>query len=167
MDEVTFDISVTVEELRAAGSDVSKQMQALLNLGNCYLKKAKTTTNGDDFTKADALFNAALVRSKLVNHEISGEILRKIVETYREFLLSSPNVAVEICANDIRHEIDSHKEFLANERRIFKERLDEIDSCFNTTDKTEDEYKVIKNYMFINIWEYKCNFMCFLNGHYF
>ena len=44
--------------------------------------------------------------------------------------------------NEIRHEIHSHKEFLANERRIFKERVDKIDSCFNTKDKTEDEYKV-------------------------
>ena len=146
MDEAKFDRSATIEELRAAGNDLSKQLQAFLKLGNWYLKKAKTFASGTDFTKADALFNAALVRSRLVDDEISEEILRKIVETYREFLLSLPNAEVsELCADDIRDEIDSHREFLAKERRIFKEHLDEIGLCFDTSDKTEDEFMVIKS----------------------
>ncbi|CAB3985706.1 Hypothetical predicted protein [Paramuricea clavata] len=142
MDE-KINVSVTVEQLRAARNDTSKQLLPLVKLGKYYLKKAKTTANGADFTKADAIFNAALVRSRLVNDEKSeNEILQEIVDIYREFLLSLANDVEVSCVDEIRNEIDSHKEFVANERRVFKERLDEIDSCFNTTDKTEDEYKV-------------------------
>lgn len=147
MDEV-IDLSTTVEELRAAGSDGSKQMPALLKLGKLYLTKAKATANGGDFTKANALFNAALARSSVVGHETS-EIFHAIVETYREFLLSLPNCVDEVSVDEIRHEINFHKEFLAKDRRIFKERLGEVDSWFETTDKTEDECKVVISYMFI------------------
>ena len=142
-----IDLSVTVEQLRAAGTDLSKQVPALLKLGEWYLKKAQRTSNGADFTKANALYNAALVRSRRVNHEIDeDQILRQIVETYREYLYAFVNnTGDEVIVDEIRHEIDSHKEFLANERRIFKERVDEIDSCFNTNDKTEDQYQVNGN----------------------
>jgi hypothetical protein len=154
MDE-KIDVSVTVEQLRAAGNDASKQLLPLVKLGKYYFKKAKTTANSADFTKADAIFNAALVRSRLVNDEKSeNEILQEIVEIYCEFLLSLANDVEVSCVDEIRNEIDSHKEFVANERRFFKERLDEIDSCFNKTDKTEDEYKVylkIKVYIYLRI----------------
>ena len=142
MDE-EIDVTLTVEQLKAAGNDVSKQIPALVKLGEWYIKKAKTTLNGADFTKANALYNAALVRSRTVNHEIGeDEILRKIVETYREFLHAFGKDDHEICVDAIQNEIDSHKNFLASERRTFKERVDEIDSCFNASDKTEDHYEV-------------------------
>ncbi len=84
MDE---EIGIIVEQLKAVGTDASKLVPALVELGEWYLKKAKTTANGADFTKAGALYNAALVRSRLVNHETDEDkILRRIVETYREFL---------------------------------------------------------------------------------
>jgi hypothetical protein len=139
-----IDVSATVEQLRAAGKDSSKQVPALLKLGEWYLKKAKTTSNGADFTKANGLYNAALVRSRSVNHEISeDQILRGIVETYREFLRA---FAIKdddgISVDEILNEIDSHKEWIARQRRIFKERVDEIDSSCKPDDKTEREYEV-------------------------
>ena len=145
MDE-EIDVSVTVEQLKSARRDVSKQIPALLKLGDSYLKSAKTTSLGDDFTKANALYNAALVRSRLVNEGIDDDqILRRIVETYREFLYAFAS-GEEICLDEIRNEINSHKEFLAHERRSFKERVDEIDSGFNTNDKlTDDQYEVFTN----------------------
>jgi hypothetical protein len=110
------------------------------------LKKAKTTLNGADFTKANALYNAALVRSRRVHHEIEeDQILRRIVKTYREFLYAFAKDDFGISVDEIQNEIDSRKRFLANERRVFKERVDEIKSCFNTNDKTEDQYKVFLN----------------------
>jgi hypothetical protein len=48
----------------------------------------------------------------------------------------------EISVDEIRNEIDSHKEWIARERRIFKERVDEIDSSSKPDDKTEREYEV-------------------------
>ena len=69
MDKKT-NVSLAVKELKEAGQDSAKQMPALFKLGECYLKKAKTTANGADFTKASALYNAALVRSTNTKHEI-------------------------------------------------------------------------------------------------
>ncbi len=142
MDE-EIEASVAVEQLRAAGTDPSKQVPALVKLGEWYLKKAKTTLNGADFTKANALYNAALVRSRRVHHEIEeDQILRRIFEIYREFLYAFAKDDFRISVDETQNEIDSHKRFLANERRVFKERVDEIESCFNTNDKSEDQYKV-------------------------
>lgn len=98
-----------------------KQLPPLLKLGKWYLNRAKASSNCGDFTKADALFNAALARSEHGNHNID-EIRHAIFDTYREFLLSVCNGA-EVSLPEIRHEIDSHKQFLYKERRMFKERL--------------------------------------------
>ena len=142
MDE-EINVSVAVEQLRAAGTDLSKQVPALFKLGDWHLRKAKTTSNGADFTKANALYNAALVRSRIANHEIGEkQILRRIVETYREFLYVFAKDNDEISVDEIQNEIDSHKEWIARERRIFKDRVDEIDSSCNPDDKTEREYEV-------------------------
>ena len=141
MDE-EFDISIAAEQLKSAGRDISKQLPVLLKLGDLYFKKAKTTPNGGDFNKGNALYNAAFVRSRLVNDGTDDDqIFRRIVETYREFLHSFGN-GVEISVDEIRKEINSHKEFLANERQSFKHRIDEIDSSFNKNDKTEVQLEV-------------------------
>ena len=142
MDGETIDVSVAVEQLKAAGNDISKQVPALVELGEWYLKKAKTTSNAADFTKANALYNAALTRSRNINHGTGKDelILRGIVETYREFLNAFAKDDHGISSDAIQNEIDTHKEFLANERRTFKERVDEIDS--NTNRKTEKHYEV-------------------------
>ena len=141
-----INVTATVEQLRAAGIDPSKQVPSLVKLGEWYLRKSKACgADLSNFTKAEALFNAALVRSRLVNHEIGeDQILQKIVETYCDFLYAFENEK-EVCVDKIRNEIDSHKEFLANERKILKERLNEIDSRFNRND--EDQCEVFKNYI--------------------
>ena len=144
MDE-EIDSSAVVEHLKAAGSEISKQVPPLLKLGECYLIKAKKTANGSDFAKAIGLFNAALVRSRLVENRINeNEILRGIVETYREFLLAfakDQGISKDI-KDEIKNEVNSHKEWIANERRIFKERVDKIDSSFSRNE-SEDLYKVL------------------------
>jgi hypothetical protein len=106
-------------------------------------EEGEDNSNGADFTKANALYNAALVRPRSVNHEIGeDQILRGIVETYREFLYAFAKDNDEISLDEIQNEIDSHKEWIARERRIFKERVDEIDSRLKPDDKTEREYEV-------------------------
>ena len=143
-----INVSDINEELKVAGTDLSKQVPALLKLGELYLNKAKTTKDGADFTKADALYNAALVRSRLVNHEIDEEqIITRIVETYQEFLYVFAGKELKVSVDEIRNEIDCHKKFLANERSIIKERVKDIDSRFNWQDATEDHYEVFKNYI--------------------
>ena len=138
-----IDQSFTVEQLRAAGTNLSKQVPALFKLGEWYLRKAKATSNTVDFTKANALYNAALVRSRCVDHEIGeDEILQKIFETYRTFLYAFTDNNEDVSTDEIRNEIECHKDFLANERRVIKERVDEIDSCFDATDKTDEQYQV-------------------------
>ena len=136
------DVSLIVESLKEAGQDLSKQVPPLVNLGEWYLDKAKTTINANDFTKANALFNAALVRSRHVRHEIDeDQILRRIVKTYREFLIACTKDGDRMSVDEIRHEIDSHKEWVACERRLCKERLNEIDQSYKT--KKEDEVLII------------------------
>ena len=138
-----IDESVTVEQLRAAGTDLSKQVPSLFKLGEWYLRKAKVTSNSVDFTKANALYNAALVRSRLVNHELGEDkILQRIAETYRTFLYALADNNEDVSADEIRNEIRHHKDFLANERRMIKERVDEIDSRFDATDKSDEQYQV-------------------------
>ena len=138
------DVSAIVESLKEAGKDLSKQVPPLVKLGEWYLDKAKTTINANDFTKATALFNAALVRSRHVGHEIDeGEILRGIVETYREFSVAFGKDDGGIRVYEILNEIDSHKMWVAIQRRIFNEQVNEIDQTRKT--KQEDE-KVLKIY---------------------
>ena len=127
------DVSPIVESLKEADKDLTKQVSPLVKLGEWYLDKAKTTMNPSDFTKADALFNAALVRSRHVRHEIDEyQIPRKIVETYREFLLAFRKDDDGMSVDEIRNEIDSHKEWVVRERSIFNERTNEIDLNYKT-----------------------------------
>ena len=146
-EEFEISVSATVKQLKAAGTNLSKQVPALRNLGECYLKIAQKTCNGADFTKANGLYNAALVRCRSVNHEIGEyQILQGIVKTYRKFLDAVAKDKDEISVNKIQYEIDSHKQWIARERRILKERVDEIYFCFNTDNKsykTDKEYEVL------------------------
>ena len=133
------DVSTIVETLKEAGKDLSKQVPALVKLGEWYLDKAKTTMNANDFTKADALFNAALVRSRHVRHDIDEDhILTRIVETYREFLGTfAKDNGDGMSADEIRNEIDSHAKWIAKERQSIKERVDQ-------NPKMEDDEEVLK-----------------------
>ena len=135
------DVSTIVKSLKEADKDLTKQVAPLVKFGEWYLDKAKTTINANDFTKANALFNAALVRSRHVRHEIDeDQILRKIVGTYREFLVAfGKDDGMRF--HEIQNEIDSHKEWVARERRIFKERVNEIDQTRKT--KQEDEVEEV------------------------
>ena len=124
------DASTVVKSLKEAEKDLTK-------LGEWYLDKAKTTINANDFTKANALFNAALVRSRHVRHEIDeDQIQRRIVKTYREFLVAFAKDD-RMSVDDIRNEIDSHKEWVAEKRKIFKERVNDIDQNRETEQKEE------------------------------
>ena len=144
MDEETVPPAVA-EQLRAAGGEVPKQIPPLLKLGKWYLKRAKTTADGGDFTKAGGLFNAALARSRLEENENDeNEILREITETYREFLLAFAKDKI-ISEDEIQNEMDSHKKWIADKRRVFKERVDQIDSSFTRNDESDDQYEVFLN----------------------
>ena len=140
-----IDETIMVDQLRAAGSDSAKQVPALFKLGEWYLKKANASKNAADFTKAGALYNAALVRPRLENCEINeDQILGGICETYQEFLRCFAKKSVDV--HEIRSEIHSHKRFLEDERRIIKERVEHIDSRFNRKHKSKDQYEVFKNH---------------------
>ena len=138
------DVSTIVETLKEGDKDLSKQVPALVKLGEWYLnkpKKANDLMNANDFTKADALFNASLVRSRHVHHGIDeDQIQRRIVETYREFLASFGKDGDDrMSVDEIRNEIDSHKEWVARKRKILKERVDQ-----NGERKQKDEVLKIR-----------------------
>ena len=132
------DVSAIVESLKEADKDLTKQVPPLVKLGEWYLDKAKKTMNPNDFTKANALFNAALVRSRHVRHEIGeDQIVRRIVGTYRKFLVAFGKDDDGTSVDEIRNEIDSHKEWVVRERSIFHERMNEIDLNYKTKEVDE------------------------------
>ena len=144
------DVSPIVESLKEADKDLSKQVPPLVKLGEWYLDKAKTTINANDFTKANALFNAALVRSRHVRHEIDEEqIMRKIVETYREFLVAFGKDDDGMSVDEIRNEIDFHKKWVAEKRKIFKKRVNEIDPK-----EIDQNHETVKDYEVLKILKY-------------
>ena len=139
-----YDVSTIVNSLKEAGKDLLKQVPPLVKLGEWYLSKAKTTINANDFTKANALFNVALVRSRCIRHDIDeDQILGRIIETYREFSGEFAKDDDGMSVDEIRNEIRSHKQWVAEKRKTFKERLDNI----GQNRETEDDYKVLKNDM--------------------
>ena len=141
------EVNVAVKQLRAAGNDLSKQVPALVKLGEWYLKTAKTTSNAADFTKADALYNAALVRSKMISHEIDeDQIFQKIFEIYCEFLHTFAGGDKKYDTDKIRNEIHFHKEFIVNERRIFKDRIIKIVLSPNKYDKNKNAEQVFETF---------------------
>ena len=151
MDE-EIDVSVAVEQLKEAGSDPARQVHPLLTLADWHLRKCKETANGSDFTKASALYNAALVRSKLSDHEVGeDQIIRGIVETYRAFLSTFANDE-DVGVDEIHNEIRSHKEFVAKERKIFKERLEHRDKVFKykVRNKMKTQVQLILQYQLLH-----------------
>lgn len=117
-------VSAAVGQLKEAGSDPSRQIPPLLKLADWYLTKSIATANGADFTKANALYNAALVRSKLAHCECGeDQIIKGIVETYRAFSFTFTNDK-DVGMDEICNEIHAHKEFLTEEREIFKKQLE-------------------------------------------
>lgn len=141
MEEKPVNASLYAEELKMAGNDVAKQVPALLKLGDWYVRTAKTTGHCADFTKANAIFNAALVRERYLCHETNEEeIFAKIVDTYREFLhTATKNNAVN--QEEIRDEVHFHKQFLATERQRFRKCVEDICSHFSPSDKMNVEGK--------------------------
>ena len=124
MDE-EINVSVVVAQLKEAGSDPSRQIRPLLQLADWYLREFKTNAECADATKANALYNAALVRSNLVNYELGeDQIIPGMVETYRAFSSTFTNDE-DVGVDEIRDEICSHKEFIAKERKILKARLED------------------------------------------
>ena len=117
-------VSTAVEQLKSAGKDPSKQLPALVKLGDWYLNKAKTTSIASDFTKAAALYNAALERRRRLNKGTSDEQIRRgLVATYREFLNVFATEDKSMNVDDTQNEIRSHKEWIARERRLIKDRI--------------------------------------------
>ena len=71
-------------------------------------------------------------------HEIGeDQILRRIVGTYRKFLVAFGKDDDGTSVDEIRNEIDSHKEWVVRERSIFHERMNETDLNYKTKEVDE------------------------------
>ena len=82
-------------------------------LGNIYLKYGKTSKSGEDFTKATALYNAALARLTNTENELKKHLIFCIKEVEREFLSSILPVDAPIdflsYDNDLKHKNELEK----------------------------------------------------------
>lgn len=139
-DENTVDTLDSVKDLREAGDDEARQSSALMKLGEWYTREAKTTGNCADFVKANGLFNAALVRMRMMKCELQEEVaLSRIVYTYQAFLRVVTNSEVVASSEEVRDEIRRHKDFLEDERKKIKSRVEDISTDFERNPRTGAE----------------------------
>lgn len=102
----------------------------LRGLGDVYLARGKSSKVGEDFTKASALYNSALVRCHPTAANTREQLTILIKETEKEFLFSV--LSDEAWVNSGLHNGIVHKNTLDEIRLSCKKKIDEIDlECYS------------------------------------
>ncbi|KAI8514864.1 hypothetical protein Bbelb_074550 [Branchiostoma belcheri] len=97
-----------------------KETEPLCKLSNVYLKRGEKSKDGGDFTKAAALSNAALVRSKVVNKEGIKHTIQEITQSFVQHVLS---IEQKVPTDDI----EKHKSVLTQRRCYVEEEIKRIE----------------------------------------
>jgi hypothetical protein len=109
-------------------------------LGNIYLMKRKS---GDDFTKATALYNAALARCTSTEDELKKHLISRIKEAERQFLISILPEGSPIDFPDYENDI-KHKDVLEKIRDSCKEVIRQVDfECDPGVMPLDEEQRVV------------------------
>eukprot|EP00058_Branchiostoma_floridae_P004372 XP_002589860.1 hypothetical protein BRAFLDRAFT_100698 [Branchiostoma floridae] len=95
-----------------------KEVEPLLKLSDVYLKRGTRSKDGDDFTKAAALCNAALVRSKR-----ESNIKQKIQLITQSFVKHVLCITHPVDIDDL----EKHKSLLKEGRRQVEKDMEEIE----------------------------------------
>ncbi|XP_078620389.1 uncharacterized protein LOC144887206 [Branchiostoma floridae x Branchiostoma japonicum] len=117
--------TVHVRDLTA--QQYQREMEPLCKLGEVYSKRGQQTTDGGDFVKAAALYNAAIARSK--DQVINGNIVAAIIEVEKSFLK---------CILDIHR--DKKQDDTGKHKKQLKEMRDQIKLEMETIDQQLDPY---------------------------
>ncbi|XP_078674731.1 uncharacterized protein LOC144912869 [Branchiostoma floridae x Branchiostoma belcheri] len=97
-----------------------KETEPLCKLSDVYLKRGEKSKDGGDFTKAAALSNAALVRSKVVNKEGIKHTIQEITQSFVKHVLS---IEQTVPTDDI----EKHKSVLTECRCYVEEEIKRIE----------------------------------------
>ncbi|XP_078614301.1 uncharacterized protein LOC144883582 [Branchiostoma floridae x Branchiostoma japonicum] len=121
----TGDLDAAEQNFAAAlksdhGKELGKEAEPLLKLSDVYLKRGMQSKDGDDFTKAAALCNAALVRSKI---EDQGDIKQTVLMITQSFVKHVLGITQTVGINDV----DKHKTMLKEDRQQVAKEIDEIE----------------------------------------
>ncbi|KAI8514862.1 hypothetical protein Bbelb_074530 [Branchiostoma belcheri] len=97
-----------------------KETEPLCKLSDVYLKRGEQSKDGGDFTKAAALSNAALVRSKVVNKEGIKHTIQEITQSFVKHVLS---IEQTVPTDDV----EKHKSVLTECRGYVEEEIKRIE----------------------------------------
>eukprot|EP00058_Branchiostoma_floridae_P017871 XP_002603360.1 hypothetical protein BRAFLDRAFT_80353 [Branchiostoma floridae] len=121
----TGDLDTAEQNFAAAlksvhGEESSKEVEPLLKLSDVYLKRGMQSKDGDDFTKAAALCNAALVRSKTEDQGVIKQTVQLITQSFVKHVLGITHTVVI-------DDIVKHQAMLKEDRRQVEKEIEEIE----------------------------------------
>ncbi|XP_019625557.1 PREDICTED: uncharacterized protein LOC109470898 [Branchiostoma belcheri] len=116
-----------------------KEVEGLQKLGDVYKERGRQGEDGRDFTKATALYNAALARSD--NDLTKDALVKSIKETERHFTQTFTDHPYEPSPYELDKE---HKQQLNKHRALVERELRAIDEKFDPKnyDSDDDDDKV-------------------------
>ncbi|XP_078614294.1 uncharacterized protein LOC144883576 [Branchiostoma floridae x Branchiostoma japonicum] len=125
-------------ELKAVhGKESSREVEPLLKLSDVYLKRGMLSKDGDDFTKAAALCNAALVRSKA---EDQGDIKQTIQFITQSFVMH----VIDTTHNAGIDDVDKQKTRLKEDRHQVAKEIKEIEQQADPYSLDDDDPNLIE-----------------------
>ncbi|XP_078575707.1 uncharacterized protein LOC144861607 [Branchiostoma floridae x Branchiostoma japonicum] len=114
--------------------DSWKEAETLYKLSEVYLKRGIRSKDGGDFTKAAALCNAALVRSREEDNEGIIRTIREITQSFVKHVLSSDETI------DI-DDVEKHKLVLRENRAYVEKEVGRIEEQVNPYCLDEEDLK--------------------------
>eukprot|EP00058_Branchiostoma_floridae_P018057 XP_002603546.1 hypothetical protein BRAFLDRAFT_79079 [Branchiostoma floridae] len=138
----TGDLDTAEQNFAAAlksvhGKEASKEVGPLLKLSDVYLKRGVLSKDGDDFTKAAALCNAALVRSKTKEQDIIKQTIQFITQSFVKHVLGiTQTVGID--------DVEKHKTMLKDDRHQIAKEIEEIEQQADPYCLDDDDPNIIE-----------------------
>ncbi|XP_078674727.1 uncharacterized protein LOC144912866 [Branchiostoma floridae x Branchiostoma belcheri] len=116
-----------------------KETEPLCKLSNVYLKRGEKSKDGGDFTKAAALSNAALVRSKIEDREGIKHTIQEITRSFGKHVLS---IEQTVPTDDVV----KHKSVLTEYRCYVEQEIKRIEQQIDpySLDDNDPEIRVVE-----------------------